>query len=382
MNDTVWNKLVAWNRKMNGIPRQGMLVAVTLFCAWLVVALFPYCWPFMLAMLFSLILEPFVRLVVRLFERIKVKRSIATLLGMLILFGLVSVLTVAAINQILRELMGLVREIPNIISWLTGQVIPWAQDIYRQYQDILPPYALTVLDNIIKSLGQTLANFATYVSRALTTGAWATAMSLVDVILSIVLTVMGTYYLTADKTRIIDFFRRTFPKDVISHSNLIKNNLVRSLFGQIKSQLTVTLIIISFLVITFILFGVPYGLLAALVIGVADALPVIGAGLFLIPWSIISFVFGDPRLGAVLAGVYVGTIVIRQIFEPRIVGKNLGLYPLATMIAMYAGYRSLGVIGLLGGPVILNVIKVVLAADKIAAEKAALEAAEPERTEE
>jgi hypothetical protein len=61
--------------------------------------------------------------------------------------------------------------------------------------------------------------------------------------------------------------------------------------------------------------------------------------------------------------------VIRQIFEPRIVGKNLGLYPLATMIAMYAGYRMMGALGLLGGPVLLNIVKVVLEADRGVAEQ-------------
>ena len=369
MNETLWNKLADWNVRMNGIPRKGLLVAVTLFCAWLLIALFPYFWPFILALLFSLILEPFVRLMAKGFKRLKASRNFATLLGMLVLFGIVLILFLVAFNQLLRELMTLVRAIPGVISWLTGTVIPWAQDLYQQYQDILPPYALTMLDNAILSLGQTLAGLATTLSRAITTGAWATAMSLMDVVLSVVLTVMGTYYMTADKSRIAAFFRRTFPSDVIRHSNLIKTNLIRSLLGQIKSQLTVSLIIISFLVVVFIVFDIPYGLLAGLGIGLADALPVIGAGLFLIPWSIISFVLGDVFTGIIMASVYVGTIVIRQIFEPRIVGKNLGLYPLATMVAMYAGYQTLGFLGLLGGPIMLNVLKVVLEADKTTSKK-------------
>ena len=67
-----------------------------------------------------------------------------------------------------------------------------------------------------------------------------------------------------------------------------------------------------------------------------------------------------------LMAVYVGTVLIRQIFEPRIVGANLGLYPLATMIAMFAGLQLFGVLGLLGGPILLNLLKVVLEADGIA----------------
>ena len=366
MPETLWDKLAGWNVRMGGIPRKGLLVAVTLFCAWLAITLFPYCWPFMIALVFSFILEPFVRLLTKGFRRLRIGRSVAALLGMAVLFGLVFVLMLVAINQLWQELMSLARAIPGVITWLTNTVIPWAQKLYMEYQDILPPYALVVLDNAIKSLGQTLANLATSLSRALTSTAWATAMSLMDVILSVVLTIMGTYYLTADRSRINAFFHRTFPVNVIRHSNLIKANLIRALFGQIKSQLTVSMIIISFLVLVFIVFGVPYGLLAGLVIGVADALPVIGAGLFLLPWSIVSFIIGDIRTGIIMASAYVGTVVTRQISEPRIVGKNLGLYPLATMIAMYAGYQAFGLLGLLGGPVVLNVIKAVLEADKAA----------------
>ncbi len=367
MSESLWFKLADWNDRMNGIPRKCLLIAITLLCAALVFALFPYCWPFVVALVFSMVLEPFVRLVSKGLQQLKMARSAATLLGMLILFGLVGILAVATIGRLWRELMGLVRAVPGVISWISATVLPWARGLYAQYQDILPAYVMDMINNALASVGQSLGQWAASLSKVLTSGAWTTAMSLMDVVLSIVLTIMGTYYLTADKSRIAAFFRRTFPQDVRRHSVLIKTNLVKALFGQLKSQLTVSSVIILFLVTFFIIFGVRYGLLAALLIGLADALPVVGAGLFLIPWSILSFVLGDVGTGILMACMYLGTIVIRQVLEPRIVGKNLGLYPLATMIAMYAGYHALGFLGLLGGPIMLSLIKVVLEADKAVA---------------
>lgn len=364
MYDVIMNKLTAWNTRMNGIPRKCMLIAITLLTAWLAFLLFPYCWPFVVALVFSLLLEPFVRLVSGWLQRVKIARSLATLLGMVLLFGLLGLLFGVLINRLLRELMSLVRAVPGIITWISGTAVPWARDLYTQYQDILPPYVMDMINNAFSTLGQELAKWAASLSALLTSGAWTTAMSLMDVILAVVLTVMGTYYLTADRGRIYAFFHRTFPLGVRQHSALIKTKLVKALFGQLRSQLNVSLIIICFLALSFVIYGLPYGLLAGLLIGIADALPVIGAGLFLIPWSILGFVFGDVPLGIFMACIYVGTVVVRQVFEPRIVGKNLGLYPLATMIAMYAGYQALGVLGLLGGPILLNVTKVVLEADK------------------
>jgi predicted PurR-regulated permease PerM len=108
----------------------------------------------------------------------------------------------------------------------------------------------------------------------------------------------------------------------------------------------------------------PYWLLIGFLIGLADALPVLGAGLFLIPWSIVGFVMGNTTTGIGMALLYLAVVVVRQIAEPRIVGKSLGLYPLATMMAMFAGLQITGnVLGLLLGPILLNLLKVVLRAD-------------------
>ena len=54
---------------------------------------------------------------------------------------------------------------------------------------------------------------------------------------------------------------------------------------------------------------------------------------------------------------------MRQIIEPRIVGKQLGLYPLVTMMSMFAGFQIMGTLGLIAGPLVANICKVTLDAD-------------------
>ena len=222
---------------------------------------------------------------------------------------------------------------------------------------------MSFIDDAVSTLSTNAINFAGTLSAAITGGAVKTAAGLPTALLSIVLTIMGTYYMTADKDRIAAFFSRTIPEPVRRHSGILKRNLVHSLFGQIKSQLLVSLIITTFMMLAFVLFRIRYGLLLGFIIGLADALPVIGAGLFLIPWAIVELVMGHYAMAAFFAVVYICVIIIRQIAEPRIVGRNLGLYPLATMIAMYVGFRLLGFLGLIGGPILLNLLRVVLEAD-------------------
>ncbi len=356
-------KLSKWNKQMNGLPRILGLVALTLFCTWLLLVATPYVWPFILAFLLSRLLSPAVSFCIRHIKRVKLPRGLITLVGMLLLFGILGTGIFMLASRLIRELMQLLQNTPQFVNWLTDTVLPYLRDLYQSYSDVLPPTVISFVDDAIATLSDNAIKFAGTLSGAITGGALKTAVGLPTALLSVVLTIMGTYYMTADKDRISAFFAKTFPESIRRHSGILKRNLVKSLFGQIKSQLLVSLIITSFLMIAFVVFGIRYGLLLGFLIGLADALPVIGAGLFLIPWAIVELVMGHYAMAAFFAIVYLCLIIIRQIAEPRIVGRNLGLYPLATMIAMYVGFRLLGILGLIGGPIMLNLLRVVLEAD-------------------
>lgn len=364
MDNPFFHQLKRWNSQMNGLPRKALLIAITLGSAAALFFMLPYIWPFLLAFIFSMALEPLVGRLQRGLGKVKLPRTAGTLLGMLLLFGVVGVAAGALITRLIQELTGLVKSTPQLIAWLSDVALPAIRALYEEYSLLLPSYLLDMVQNAFNALGQTLLKGAGTLSATLTSGAFTTAMSIPNVLLSIVLTIMGTYYLTADRPRIWGYFRRMLPDGVRGRFQFIQQNLLLALFGQAKSQLLVSLIGMGFLTLAFVIYRIPYGFVLGVLIGVADALPVLGAGLFLIPWSIISFIAGDVSTGIFMACAYVGIIVIRQVAEPRIVGKNLGLYPLATMVAIYVGYRLMGFVGLLAGPVLLNVIKVVLEADQ------------------
>lgn len=370
MYDTFCGRVAAWNMRLNGLPRKAALVAATLGAAVLGTVLLPYGWPFAAAFLLSRMLEPFVRFATKGFWRVRLKRAVASAIGTALLFGVAGVLISALISRLVQELISAVKTLPQMIAWANQMAAPYLRELYARFQSVLPASLPTLLESSLGALSQSAVRWAGALSAALTSGAWSTAASIPHALLSIVLMVMGTYYMTADRARIAAFFHRTFPTGVMHRSRLISARLWRALLSQIRSQLTVSMIITVFLMAMLAVFRVPYGLLAGLFIGVADALPVLGAGLFLIPWSIASFFTGDVATGVLMAALYAGAVVIRQVLEPRIVGRNLGLYPLAAMAAMYAGYRALGFLGLLAGPVLLNLAKVVLEVDGREREKA------------
>ena len=98
--------------------------------------------------------------------------------------------------------------------------------------------------------------------------------------------------------------------------------------GYLKSQLILMLITFIILGISLTIIEVPMSILIALGISILDILPIVGSGIIMIPWSIISFISGNNQMGIKLGILYFVLIIIRQILEPRILGKEIGIRPL------------------------------------------------------
>ena len=359
------HRLSVWNQQMNGLPRKAALIAVTFVLASAALWVLPYIWPFAMAFLFSRILEPFVRFASKGFLHLSPhgRRCAATILGLVLLFGLAGAFVSALIVWLWQEWNGFLRSLPQLLNWFQQQALPALITLYRRFSVLFPASLTQLWEDSFLSLGQSAVRLAGTVSGKLTSGAWSTAASIPHVLLTLVLMITGTYYMTADRSRIAAFLHRTFPANIIKRSHLIRASLFRALMGQLRSQLMISMVVMFFLMATLGLSGIRYGTVIGLLIGIADALPLLGAGLFLLPWSLVSFLTGRSGLGVILLCLYAGAIMIRQILEPRLVGRQLGLYPLASMIAMYVGFRLLGFAGLLLGPILLNLAKAVLDAD-------------------
>lgn len=361
--DAFTERLSAWNKRMNGIPRKLLIIFVVLLCCYIAAQLFPICWPFVLAFVFAAMMEPVARLLRRAFGKLKAARSIATLICMLVFFGLVTALFFMVASRVVHELVGLVRAAPDFIGSAYNDINALIAKLYGEYSHLLPKNFMELSQDFLSGLYTDALNIAKNLSGRVATFTISTATSVPAIILSIVLTVMGTFYLSYDRERITGFFRRAFPANVVKNFRLIRSGVFTALFGQIRAQLFISFVIMLVVIAGLMLQQKPYALLIGIVIGVADALPVIGAGLFLITWAIVSLILGNFGTAAAMLVLYLVVVIVRQTIEPRIVGKQLGLYPLVTMMCMFAGFQLIGALGLLAGPIVANICRVALDAD-------------------
>lgn len=180
------------------------------------------------------------------------------------------------------------------------------------------------------------------------------------------ITVIALYFICVDKIYILDQLEYHLPKVWFRKINLHLKDLIQTLGGYLKAE--ATLILISFIIsliglyiLSFLNFNIQYPLLMALLIGFVDALPILGSGTVMIPWAIISGLNGDLRLGIAIITLLIIMSIVRQFLEPKLVSKNIGIHPIFTLIAMYTGFKFIGIMGLLIGPIVLIIFKNIFA---------------------
>ena len=177
-----------------------------------------------------------------------------------------------------------------------------------------------------------------------------------------VVTLLALYFICVDKVYMIDQLEHHMPETWVKKIGIHIKELTKSLGGYLKAE--VTLVFISFVICLIGLYifhfaglNVQYPLLMALIIGFVDLLPIFGSGTFMIPWAVISACSGDFTLAIWIIVLWIIMSVVRQFIEPRMVSGKIGIHPIFTLIAMYTGFKFIGVIGMFIGPIILIILK-------------------------
>lgn len=118
----------------------------------------------------------------------------------------------------------------------------------------------------------------------------------------------------------------------------------------LKAQIIIMFVIALICTIGMWLLKSPYYLLFGVGLGVLDALPIIGTGLFLYPTIIFLLLKGKTWMAVGCILIELVTSVVREFMEPRLIGSKLGVYPVVFMAAAYVGFLLFGVLGFILGP--------------------------------
>lgn len=339
-----------WTR----VAKRVIYVAFLLLGLYLAFKLSIFYMPFLVAFIISLIIEPAIKWIMK-------KTSLTRRASSIIIFLLVLLII---LGSLIWGLITLFSESSNLLQGLNN----YFDKAYIQFQDFIHSFnfdKIHLSDEILGVLQSSTSGFLETISswlRNSLTGLINVITSIPSIAICVGITIVALYFICVDKIYILDQIEHHLPKVWVKKIGRHFNELMETLGGYLKAQGTLILVsfvisLIGLYILEFSGFNVHYPLLMALFIGFVDALPILGSGSVMIPWAIISAINDDWNLGIAIIVLLIIMSVVRQFLEPKLVSKNIGIHPIFTLIAMYTGFKFIGVLGLLIGPIILIIFK-------------------------
>ncbi len=310
--------------------------------------------PFLIAILISTMIEPLIKLFMK---KCKLKRKTASIISLLIFAVIITVILVFLISSIIVESKALLDELNgpanNIYNWSMDFInnikdgnITIPEEVLQAIQGALNGILESAKDILVGALSG-IANFATSIPTAITYA---------------VITILAIVFICLDRDYVFKMAKKHLPEQWLVKAREIVDKTWTISWNYIKAEAKLSGLCFIFVLVGLTLldifgFNVKYYVLMAIFIGFVDLIPLLGAGTVMIPWAIYLYFTGNIPLAIAVVVLWGVWTIIKQIIEPKFVSEQMGMHPIFTLLGMYTGFKLVGVVGLILGPIVFLIIK-------------------------
>ncbi|MDP4109152.1 MAG: sporulation integral membrane protein YtvI [Bacillota bacterium] len=304
--------------------------------------------PFIVAYLLSRVIEPVVR---ALNERLRIPRDLACAICTILVTAIFGLLLYILSSMAIAQITNLSKDLPAFLASLPEKFELFVNRALRSLTVESRARIIDMFNSLVSDItvpSSTYTNILTRLGRA--------ASSVPTVIITTVAIIVSTYFFASSRNEISRFIKKQLPPKWLEAYSRLKVHLFRVLGRWLKAQLILFSITFAELTVAFIILKINYAGIIAFLTAIIDILPVFGVGTVLIPWGIIEVLSGNFSMGISLIVLYGIVILIRNTIEPKIVGQQIGLPPLVTLVSMYFGFRLFGVLGMFLVPLFIIIL--------------------------
>ncbi len=336
-------------------------VLFTVFVAVLLVILVPKIWiyflPFLIAWLIAACACPIVHF---LEKKIRLKRKMGSVIVIVAVIAAIVLLFYGLIATLVHQLIGWTQSLPDLLEELSS--------VMQVLIDQLTKWGI-LEDANIQNITEKFGNQILSAISGLADGGSKVAFSAVSgltkqvpmVMIGLFVCLISAYFFVAEKQENEELLKKLIPESIQRNWKIFTGSSKKAFGGYIKAQVKIELWIYLVLVIGLFILRVDYALVVAFIIAFLDFLPILGAGIVMIPWAIVELICANYRMAVGLLIIWGATQLLRQMIQPKYVGESIGIQPLPTLILLYFGYCVGGMAGLIlaipVGYVLLNLYK-------------------------
>lgn len=326
-----------------------IICLVLIVCKYLLPILLPFIISFIMA---SILVIPARKLAGK---NSKIRRFCAAVVGgvfFVLLFVGIAFLGVALVDWFL----GFLEFVPRLYQ---EEILPLLNYIYLEIAERMTfadPELTTkinsVFQNFVSNIGNSISSISMNAVKAISSG----IAGIPGLIIKLIIMIISCFFFLLDYDKIMAFLESLVPKGKEKSVETVKWYVKNTLLVYLRSYTLLFLMTYVELSIGFQILGIPYAPIIGLMIAVFDILPILGTGGILLPWTVVLLGMGNVPMGIGMFVLYIIITIIRNTMEPKLVGKQIGLHPLATLISLYVGLKVIGILGMLIFPTTLAVL--------------------------
>ncbi|MDR0930480.1 MAG: sporulation integral membrane protein YtvI [Clostridiales bacterium] len=307
--------------------------------------------PFILAYFVAVMTQPVKRFLT---DKCKFAPKIASFVALVLVLLLFCAILGFIITQLVIEVMKFsqnsslyISNISNFISEMDATSSEWQT---RLPNDFVPFY-----DMAIEAMSQQAIAMVSGLSQWVVNWATNLARSMPATLLSWLIFVVASFFMCMDFSMIKRSVMLQIPLAYRAKALQVKTYAGTAVAKYMRGMGMVMLVSFAVLCIGLLVLKINYAITIALVLAVLEILPLIGTGIILCPWGVITILNGNYAVGIGLIVLYLVNVIIRQVVEPKILSQSLGLYPMVTLICVYVGLKLFGFAGVIVFPILMLV---------------------------
>ncbi len=291
--------------------------------------------PFVIGWIISCIANP---VVCWLDKKLKIKKKLGSALMIVFVLGAVIGLAYLLISWLVRELGSWLLSLPQMFETITVEVNQITENLSGVLK-MLPQGMRDAGSEFADNLGQTLGSLVANLSEPTMNFAGDVAKQIPAIVIGTFVVILSAYFFVADREAFLSWVKNATPKAVYQRVSMAVSHFKHAVGGYFVAQFKIMAVICVILFVGLSLLRVEYAIVLSILIGFLDFLPFFGTGTAFWPWCIYTLLTGDYMRALFLAIIYVITQVVHHMIQPKLVGDEVGLKPLPTLLFIYIGYK-------------------------------------------
>lgn len=312
----------------------------------------PWLMPFIIGFAVAMIFHPLIKWTAK---KLRAPRKVVACVVVVLGFAILVTVVVFGTIELVTLLSNFFGRLPGIFETQIAPTVAKIGDFFEGFYDELPPDWVTTIQTFSGSLSDAVRSFVTSISTSGVSFLTGFISAVPGFLIALVFTILASFFVTMNYDQTKDFLMAQLSDRGREIVRAVKIAMKDTVFSYFRAYFKLMVLTFIELAIGLTVIGVDNSVGIAFGVAIFDLLPVFGTGGIIIPWIVIDFIVGNTIEAVGLLVVYGIITVVRNFIEPKIVGDQLGLNPVVSIIAIYLGFVWFGVFGMILMPIAVQI---------------------------